>query len=104
MTGRVFVSPVGTSLLTNGASAEIGQLLRDTTNLREGEIGPAELGRIRERCDEVRQTWAVIDSAVTVRRLSAELNGIYTYCGLKRTGRTDQVRRDLHFLIATDTF
>lgn len=106
MTDRVFISPVGTSLLTNGASnsTEIGSLLLATANLREDEIGPDQLRRIKERCDEVRKVLSMADSAATVRRLSAELNGIYTYCGLKRVGGADEVKRDLHFLIATDTF
>jgi putative CRISPR-associated protein (TIGR02619 family) len=76
-------------------------MLRETANLRETEMGPDQLGLIRERCDKVRKTLSMVNDPATVRRLSAELNGIYTYCSLTPAG---VLKRDLHFLIATDTF
>ena len=36
----LIVSTCGTSLLTNGASGELGGVLRRTANDREGELAP----------------------------------------------------------------
>ncbi len=49
MACRVIVTPVGTSTLTNGASVELAGFLRETANLREDELEPAQARAIRQR-------------------------------------------------------
>ena len=102
---RVVVSTVGTSLLTNqidrGNDAEKNWygLLRDCANLKATEIEDEQVIKIiltlQERANNKLQT----ANKQTIRRLSAELNGIYGIYDDK-LGRG---KEDIHLLIATDT-
>ncbi len=101
MTGRLFVSPVGTSLLTNDAPPDLTKVLRKWANHPVEEIDPDARGLIEARAAEVRALLRQADAA-QVSHLSAELNGIYAYCNPER--HEGSGRRDQHWLIATDTY
>ncbi|MFW6368013.1 MAG: hypothetical protein ACOCZG_02545, partial [Halothece sp.] len=73
----VFVSPCGTSLLTNGVSGELRQLLLDTANLKEEELTPDQKKQIAQHIQQRRET--LLDPSLNleaIRKMSAELNGI----------------------------
>ena len=105
MVNRVIVSTVGTSLLTNQIDRNREtektwySLLRESANLRDSEIKDEKVRQIirdlRQRASQKLQTVEV----QTVRRLSAELNGI---CGIYHDNLT-QGKQDTHILVATDT-
>lgn len=102
---RVVVSTVGTSLLTNqidrnnDAEKAWYGLLRDCANLKAAEIEDEQIIKIiltlQTRANEKLKT----ANKQVVRRLSAELNGIYGIYDNK-LGRG---KEDIHVLIATDT-
>jgi putative CRISPR-associated protein (TIGR02619 family) len=101
---RVVVSTIGTSLLTQqidrAASEESSwyNQLRDTANCRANEISSeisAIVATLKQRALDILQQ----DSIPSIRKASAELNGIY---GLYREA-LNQGDRDIHYLIATDT-
>ena len=102
---RVIISTVGTSLLTNqiNRSSETEKnwygLLRDCANLRNKEIeNRQEKAIIDELCQRARNKLQTEDIKL-IRRLSAELNGIYgIYDNQLARGK-----QDIHLLIATDT-
>ncbi|MEW6574132.1 MAG: putative CRISPR-associated protein [Bacillota bacterium] len=101
---RLFVSTVGTSLLTNVArdnGPEISRLLRDTANWRENELDRGRKEAIDNLVFKAEEVFrqAPIDEA---HRLSAELNGLLRYYGPGLQDRPST--RDIHFLISTDTF
>jgi len=98
MAPTLFVSPVGTSLLTNAAPLELSRVLRETANLKEGEIDSASRQLILLRANEIEEKIRTSD-VKGICRLSAELNGIYSYHEVKPLDR-----KDIHFLIASDTF
>jgi putative CRISPR-associated protein (TIGR02619 family) len=104
MVSKLILSTIGTSLLTNQIDRKAAsestwlQQLRDTANLTAGQL-PGEIQDIietlRERaCEKLRQS-----DVVTIRRASAELNGI---CGFYE-GQLPSSSQDMHWLIATDT-
>lgn len=93
---RYILSSVGTSLLTNNAGPLITPL-RDTANLQEAELSPEQREVIDDRIAAVRNLLFAADIAQR-RRLSAELNGLHSLCGVRL------VADDLHFLLATDTY
>lgn len=101
MTGRVFVSPVGTSMLTNGASSDLISVLKDTANLRAEDIEPSQRMAIDGLAKVVKDRLCQAD-LTEVWRFSAELNGIYSYCKPDRA--QGAFRGDQHWLIATDTY
>jgi putative CRISPR-associated protein (TIGR02619 family) len=96
-TRRCIVSSVGTSLLTNGTTAEQRRILLDTANAADDELTREQRLLIEERVAAAR---ALLSGSVhDLRRASAELNGIY---GLY----DDQLvngRADMHLLLSTDT-
>lgn len=87
-------------MLTNGATSDLIGMLRNSANLRAEEIDPEQRKAIDARAAAVKERLRQAD-IMEVRRLSAELNGIYAYCNPERGGGT--FRQDQHWLIATDT-
>jgi len=97
----VFVSPCGTSLLTNGVSGELRQLLLDTANLKEDELTPEQKEQIAQHIQQRRAT--LLDPSLTleaIRKMSAELNGIITY----HNGILSTSIREHHYLLVSDTY
>ena len=102
---RVVISTIGTSLLTNQidrnntAEKDWYGLLRDSANKRETEIKNERVIEIlltlQERANNKLETAEI----TSVRRLSAELNGIYGIYNNK----LERGKEDVHILIATDT-
>ena len=101
---RVVVSTIGTSLLTQQISRTASEestwysQLRDTANFRPNEISSAIhaiVVTLKQRALETLEQGSIS----SIRRASAELNGIY---GLYREVLS-QGDRDIHYLIATDT-
>lgn len=88
------VSTVGTSLLSNGASADLAAVLRRTANLSRGDPVP-ELDLVRSRVAQVRDALGRAKDH-EVRALSAELNGIL--------GLATPPQATLHYLLSTDTY
>lgn len=104
MLSNLVVSTVGASLLLNFLQPEESKTWRkqltDTSNYTSSELeGQDDLYRmlltLYDRAQEKLSTGPVS----SIRRASAELNGIY---GLYE-GEIDRGRNDLHFLVATDT-
>ena len=99
---RVFISPCGTSLLTNATDKERRQLLIQTANCQEEELTPEQKREIDVHLQERRQQLIEADLE-TVKQLSAELHGIIAYhngnLSAGKTGTPDQ-----HFLLVTDTY
>ncbi len=102
----LIVSTIGTSLLTNFAVScedrSVSLLLRETANLREKELSQEE----RETIDRIVQDVETRLSEAKpgeMRRSSAELNGIYGYYG-QEVNKKQLLARDVHILIATDTY
>ena len=103
---HLIISTVGTSLLTNFAARHLGGeaviLLRDTANYRERELTVEKRNDIDTIATKVK---VQLKSAAIeeLRRLSAELNGIYTYYG-QEVYSSGHLKADHHVLIATDTY
>lgn len=102
---RVVVSTVGTSLLTNqiDRSNDLEKdwygLLRDSANLKAAEIEDERVTKIILTLQERASKKLKTANKQVIRRLSAELNGIYGIYDNK-LGRG---KEDIHLLIATDT-
>ncbi|MEB3124027.1 MAG: hypothetical protein VKL41_22725 [Snowella sp.] len=101
---RTIISTIGTSLLTqqidrgNIQEKDWYDLLRDTANCKASEIPPQVqkiITTLKERAIAALQQ-ANIEA---IRKASTELNGIY---GIYEN-RLSRGKKDLHFLIATDT-
>src|SRR5690242_13069239 len=89
------ISPVGTSLLTNGASREMGELLRRTANSRRQDYEPADLADVEERVATVRVAVHQASRRELVK-MSAELNGIM---------KLEAANLNFsHYLLCTNTF
>lgn len=101
---RLFVSTVGTSLLTAVArdnGPEVSRLLRETANLREIELDCGKKEAIEDLASKA-ESLLLESSVEEARRLSAELNGILRYYG---SGLRDRLNsQDIHFLDSTDAF
>ncbi len=97
---RVIVSSCGTSVLTNGATEAVRRELNRTANDRDKDLARDFRARIEARAAEVEKTLLDADLQ-TVRRMSAELNGIVAIYGDRIP---DDAGKDLHFLVCTDTF
>lgn len=112
----VLISTLGTSLLTNvsrqvqnnsleqeetGKNLPSYEELRDTANLKEGEIITETKNKLKSLQEIVNQRLKK-SNPKQLRALSAELNGIYAYYNqvFDKSAR----RRDVHWLIATDTY
>jgi putative CRISPR-associated protein (TIGR02619 family) len=98
---KVFVSPCGTSLLTNQISSELRSLLLKTANLKEHELTPEQHNTITQHIQQRKET--LLNSSITleeIKRMSAELNGIITYHGRNFPDSTQQQ----HYLLVSDTY
>ncbi len=96
----VFVSPCGTSILTNQTEDTLRKLLIRTANCREDELSFEDKATIDQHLQERGQLIKSADIK-QAQKLSAELNGIITYYegSLTREGKNSQ-----HILLATDTY
>ncbi|HOE12837.1 MAG TPA: putative CRISPR-associated protein [bacterium] len=99
MPNHVIVSTCGTSLLTNGADSELKDLLNRTANHEHEELTQQELVNVDRRARECEQRLGMA-SVSSVRKLSAELNGLLGFYG----NQIHSGRNDVHFLIHTDTY
>ena len=94
---RIFISPVGTSSLTNFVKKnKLALDVYEYANLSEEEYSAdikAEFDRIVEELKEQAETWSVVDA----KKASAELNGLLSF-------DKDMVSDDLLFFIVTDTY
>lgn len=98
---KVFVSPCGTSLLTNQISSELRSLLLKTANLQESELTSEQHSAIAQHIQQRKET--LLNPTTTleeVKRMSAELNGIITYHCREFPDSTQQQ----HFLLVSDTY
>ena len=102
---RVIVSTVGTSLLTNqiDRSREAEKtwygLLRESANLRDRDIQNKTVKQIIHDLSQRATKKLQTKDTKAIRRLSAELNGIY---GIYQNNIAEG-KQDTHILIATDT-
>lgn len=102
---RVIISTVGTSLLTNQIDRNNNQekdwygLLRDSANLKGEEIENEQIIEIILTLQERASNKLKTAKNQVIRRLSAELNGIY---GIYQD-KLERGKQDIHILIATDT-
>lgn len=102
---RVIISTVGTSLLTNQIDRNNNQekdwygLLRDSANLKGEEIENEQIIGIILTLQERASNKLKTAKNQVIRRLSAELNGIY---GIYQD-KLGRGKQDIHILIATDT-
>lgn len=97
----VFVSPCGTSLLTNNVPSELRQLLLKTANLQEHELTSDQKEQIAQHIQKRRET--LLDPSLNleaIRKMSAELNGIITY----HNGNLPTHLREHHYLLVSDTY
>lgn len=94
---RLILSPCGTSTLTNGAESALRKLLTDCANATEASLDSAKRAEIDARVEVVRQKLLTC-SPKEAKSASAELNSLMTFYN-------DQIApRDIHLLIATDTY
>ncbi len=102
---RVIISTVGTSLLTNQIDRNNNQekdwygLLRDSANLKGEQIENEQIIGIILTLQERASNKLKTAKNQVIRRLSAELNGIY---GIYQD-KLGRGKQDIHILIATDT-
>lgn len=101
---RVIVSPCGTSLLTNRhqdtPNPELRELLLQTANAKAYELTTAQKAAIDDHIHQRRQLLQTAE-LTTVKRLSAELNGILTDYG---DDISHSASADFHYLLCTDTY
>lgn len=94
------VSTCGTSVLTNEANLELRKLITACANDTAASLASDAKERLDAWIDDRRDALAGADVA-TVRRLSAELNGLLAWYGEKWPQRSSE---ELHWLIHTDTY
>lgn len=96
---NLIVSTVGTSFITNQASIEERALLNQYSNCSASDCP----GNVQQLIDSfAHQCLEKLRSSdnKSIRRLSAELNGIYGFYNEDLKNR----KNDIHFLISTDTY
>lgn len=102
---NLLVSTVGTSLLTNYVlgrrDSGLQIVLRDTANAQERELTKQQQSAIDGIAEEVAER-LVRASPEEIRRMSAELNGVFAYYGQEAFSALPA--GDYHVLIATDTY
>lgn len=96
----LMISTCGTSILTNKAEPSVAELLRQSANLRQQDLTPEQQQTIDARVDTCREQLRQSGTAVAVRPMSAELNGLLGYYDNQLNGSS----QDQHFLMHTDTY
>jgi CRISPR/Cas system-associated protein Csm6 len=98
---NVFISPCGTSLLTNNVEANVRNLLFKTANYQENELTPEDKAVIAQHLQQRRELVLRLTDFQEIKKLSAELNGILTYYQNKipHNGVPDQ-----HYILVSDTY
>jgi putative CRISPR-associated protein (TIGR02619 family) len=96
---NLIISTVGTSLITNGATDEEKTLLYNYSNDTSEECPKEVKELITNQFARVSKKLSDSDNH-TIRKVSAELNGIYGIYNENINAR----RYDLHFLISTNTY
>lgn len=96
---ELIISTVGTSTLTNGASADIRKKLVDSANLAREAVAPDVVRHLEAHLHERGTEVAQMDASHAADA-SAELHGIVSYYEQE----IHRGRGDLHVLIATDTW
>lgn len=99
---KVFISPCGTSLLTNQVDNSLRQLLMKTANYKETDLTQEDKEQITQHIQQRKQE--ILDSSDLnqVKKLSAELNGILSY--YQNQLPTPKGRPDCHYLLISDTY
>lgn len=98
---KVIISPCGTSLLTNGTPELLRKLLIKTSNCKEADFSQEDKKLVDEHCEK-RQQQIQNAEISEARKLSAELNGIITYCEHDCEGEFS--KSDHYIILATDTY
>lgn len=97
---NLVLSPVGTSFFMNlTADKEARGLINKSANLKENEISE-ELKQMIHDFEISAQEYFEQNDKIELKKLSAELNSLLTYY----KDRIDANPRDVHVLVATDTF
>lgn len=98
---NVFVSPCGTSLLTNNIDANLRNLLFKTANYPESKLSKEEHEQIKAHIIQRSKMVLELTDLEAVKKLSAELNGILTYYQnqIPKSGTPDY-----HFILVSDTY
>lgn len=101
---RIFISPCGTSLLTNGVSADLRSRLFATANNQAADLSPEDKTLLDDHLAERRQ-WLLAEETDfgAVKRRSAELNGLLTYYG-SQLPNAQQRAQDYHYILSSDTY
>lgn len=94
----LIVSPVGTSLLTNGSNETERKLVFGNANRQQNEIAANDLESLKSIVERQRAALFTADAS-RARRLSAELNSLLALYETRQPGN-----QDLHFLLRTDTW
>lgn len=101
---QIFLSPCGTSLLTNQTENSLRSLLQQTANYRESELKADQKRDIDQHINNRRQWLNNPDTNLqTVQQLSAELNGIITYYQGKLPTPQESTG-NLYYVLGTDTY
>jgi len=96
---NLFVSTIGTSLLTNGATQEERNFLNNLSNLKESEISKEDKEKLRVLINRAQEKLKATDLSV-IQKISAELNGIISYY----KSDLNNLSSECHYLITTDTY
>lgn len=102
---RLFLSPCGTSLLTNDRispiSDDLKTVINQTANLSESELKSEEKKLLSQHIEEREKLLLSEETDLNmIKRMSAELNTIITYYG----GFLPVNSADYHYLLCTDTY
>lgn len=98
---RVNVVTCGTSLLTNGTSADERKMIFALANKQEKEYSREELEKLDLILERRREELLSADEGLA-RKLSAELNGLIGY--YRDHDGLDEAKKDVTYLICTDTY
>lgn len=101
MMTRIFISPCGTSILTNKTDSTTRKFLLETANLQEKELSAEQKEKIDRHVSERQRELNDFDLS-NVKKISAELNGILTY--YHTHSLSSPAKQDLHYLLGTDTY
>lgn len=98
---NVFISPCGTSLLTNKIDDNLRNLLFKTANYQEAELSQEEHTQIAHHIQQRHEIMLGLIDLKSVKEFSAELNGILTYYHnqIPQSGIPDY-----HYILVSDTY